>query len=79
MPKALKAPAIAIIVPHQKYLSFLTNKFLQPSPLLFLPYPYTIPHRALAPISGNIPYYKELSSYNRGVIISYTSSRAIVP
>ena len=47
------------------------NKFLQPSPLLFLPYYTSMPRRALAPISGNIPYRKELTPYNRGVVVGY--------
>jgi len=54
-----------------KHPCFPTNKFLQPSPLLFLPYYTPIPRRALAPISGNIPDYKELTPYKRGVVISF--------
>ena len=38
-----------------------------------------MPRRALAPISGNIPHCKELSSYNRGVVIGYAGGGATVP
>ena len=38
-----------------------------------------MPRHALAPISGNIPYRKELSLYKRGVVIGYTSGGATVP
>ena len=30
-----------------------------------------MPRRALAPISGNIPYRKELTHYKRGVVIGF--------
>jgi len=30
-----------------------------------------MPHYALAPISGNIPYRKELTYYKRGVVIGF--------
>ena len=38
-----------------------------------------MPRRALAPISGNIPHHKELSSYDRGVVIGYAGGGATVP
>ncbi|XTI94432.1 hypothetical protein V2W45_1348872 [Cenococcum geophilum] len=38
-----------------------------------------MPRRVLALISGNIPYCKELSSYDRGVVIGYASGGATVP
>ena len=31
-----------------------------------------MPRRTLAPISGNIPYRKELTRYERGVVIGFT-------
>jgi len=33
-----------------------------------------MPRRALAPISGNIPYCKELTPFERGVVIGYASA-----
>jgi len=33
-----------------------------------------MPRRALAPISGNIPYYKELTPFERGVVIGYAGA-----
>ena len=35
--------------------------------------------RALAPISGNIPYCKELTPYNRGVVVSYGLAGVTAP
>ena len=33
-----------------------------------------MPRRAFAPISGNIPYRKELTPFKRGVVISYAGA-----
>jgi hypothetical protein len=38
-----------------------------------------MPRRALAPISGNIPYRKELTLYDRGVVIGYGLAGATAP
>ena len=38
-----------------------------------------MPRRALAPISGNTPHRKELSLYDRGVVIGYAGGGATVP
>ena len=62
---------LEITVPRQKCPCFLHQKFLPSSTLLFQPYFSTIPRRALAPISGNISYRKELTRYERGVVIGF--------
>ena len=49
------------------------------TPLLFLPYYIPILYYILAPIGGNIPYYKELSLYNRGVVIGYGLAEVTAP
>ena len=38
-----------------------------------------MPHHALALISRNIPYKKELTRYKRGVIIGFTKADIIAP
>jgi len=38
-----------------------------------------MPRRALAPISGNIPYSKELTLYDRGVVVGYGLAGVTAP
>ena len=38
-----------------------------------------MPRRALAPISGNIPRRKELTSYKRGVVLGFAEAGVIPP
>jgi len=66
-------------VPRQKCPCNPHQKFLPSPPLLFQPYFSTMPHRALAPISGNIPYKKELSRYKRGVVIGFAGAGVTAP
>jgi len=41
------------------------------------PYFSTMPRRALAPISGNIPRRKELTDYERGVVLGFAEAGVI--
>jgi hypothetical protein len=66
-------------VPRQKCPCFPHQKILPPPTLLFQPYFSTIPRRALAPISGNIPHRKELSRYKRGVVLGFAGAGVIPP
>ena len=55
-------------------LQYLVKSVRASYPKIFYrPQPYfsTIPRRALAPISGNISYRKELTRYERGVVIGF--------
>jgi len=38
-----------------------------------------MPRRALAPISGNIPHRKELTPYDRGVVVGYGLAGVMAP
>jgi len=38
-----------------------------------------MPRHALAPISGNIPHRKELSCYEKGVVVGFAGAEAIPP
>jgi len=38
-----------------------------------------MPRHALAPISGNIPYRKELSRYERGVVVGFAGAGVAAP
>ena len=56
------------VLPTRKFFTVLNPTF---STLLFQPYFSTMPRRALAPISGNIPRRKELTRYERGVVVGF--------
>jgi len=60
-------------------LQSLVKSVRAPFNKFFVTYLSPMPRRPVAPISGNVPYYKELEAFKEGVVTSFTTNRVTPP